>query len=63
MASRPYATTARSMSAMHVKVSATVVVALCSGFRHLKRMRTVLPTARIHIAVENELWYKWNNAE
>ena len=49
MASRPYATTARSMSAMHVKVSATVAVALCSGFRHLKRMsQTVLP-ARIHI--------------
>ena len=57
MASRPYAMTARSMSAMHVKVSATVVVALCSGFRHLKRMRTVLKLLRIHIAVANDVLF------
>ena len=38
---------------MLVKASAIVVVALCSGFRHLKRMRTVLKLLLIHIAVAN----------
>ena len=57
MASRPYATTVRCLCVMLVKASATVVVALCSGFRHLKRMRTVLPIARIHIVVANDVLF------
>ena len=49
MALKESATTARCLCVTHVKVSATVVVALCLGSRHLRRMsQTVLP-ARIHI--------------
>ena len=56
MASRPYATTVRCLCVMLVKASVIVVVALCSGFRHLKHIRTVLKVLRIlHCAVENDV--------
>ena len=58
MASKQFVTTARCLCVTHVKVSATVVVALCSGFRHLKHMRTVLKVLRIlHCAVENDVLF------
>ena len=42
------------MSAMHARASVTSAGAGSLDSKHLKRMRTVLPTARIHIAVVNK---------
>ena len=56
MAARPSATTARCLCVMLVKACVIVVVALCSGFRHLKLMRTVLTVLRnLHCVVENDV--------
>ena len=58
MASKQVVTIARCLCVMHVKVSATVVVALCSASRHLRLMRTVLELLRIpHCAVENDVLF------
>ncbi len=57
MASKQFVTTARGLCVMLVKASVIVVGALCSGFRHLKHMRTVLKGLRIHIAAENDVLF------
>ena len=58
MASKQFVTIARCLCVMHVQVRVIVVVALCSGFRHLKHMRTVLKVLRIPLCVaENDVLF------
>ena len=55
MASRQFATTAQCLCVMLVKASVIVAGAVSLDSKHLKLVRAVLPTARIHIEVENDV--------
>ena len=53
MLSKLLSTISQFLFVTHANQNATAVVALCLAFKLLRPMRTVLPTARIHIAVGN----------